>query len=324
VHALPWTPLRWHSGLVQFWRDRAIGRFAAGVCRRVRPDACYAFTQVGFEVLQWARAAGVPSVVECPNGHIRGFRDVYVTESSRLCGSDRYRGHPNRAMVARVEQELVVADRVRVSSDWARRSLVDAGIAAKRVTCLQQPVDLERFTPVPMRRQSGPLRVCFVGMLDLRKGFVYLLRAARLLPGRIALRFVGATGDRCCRALLARERIGLDVEVRPGDPRPALAEAEVFALPTLEDGSPFAVAEAMACARPVITTRSTGAAEWVRHGETGWIVGAACEHELAAALECAIAERPRLPEMGAEARRDAERRAGTRCDEALAAWVIRA
>lgn len=94
-------------------------------------------------------------------------------------------------------------------------------------------------------------------------------------------------------------------------------------MPTLEDGSPFAVAEAMASSRAVITTECTGAAEWVRQGESGWIVKARSDQHLAEALEAAAAARDRLPEMGRLARRDTERRAGPGCDAALIEWLAR-
>jgi glycosyltransferase involved in cell wall biosynthesis len=134
---------------------------------------------------------------------------------------------------------------------------------------------------------------------------------------------VGATGDRCSKQLLATERIGLDVVDAPGDPINALQQSELFVLPTLEDGSPFAVAEAMASGRPVITTSSTGAAEWIRRGETGWVIPARSVEGLAEAMRDAYARRDHLRLMGGEARCDTERRAGPSCDVAVAEWVTR-
>src|SRR5262249_3954593 len=138
------------------------------------------------------------------------------------------------------------------------------------------------------------------------------------------LRVVGATGNRSCRRLFERLRQGLRVEVAPGDPVPALQRAEVFVLPTLEDGSPFAVAEAMASGLPVIVTRSSGAAEWVRDGETGWIVAERSVDGLAAALETALGRRAELREMGLRGRRDTEGRADPQvCATAMGQWLSR-
>jgi glycosyltransferase involved in cell wall biosynthesis len=315
-----WTPLRRRSGVVQHIADWRVGRFAAECLERVKPDLCYGFTQVSLESLRWAQNHGVPSVLESPNGHIRPFRRIYVDEARRWCGT-RYAGHPTPAMVRRVEAEYALASRIRVSSEWARTSLSSSGVSSANIKVLQQPVDLVRFTPRDNAPRAGDaLRVSYVGSLDLRKGFVYLLRAARELPHAVAIELVGGTGDRCCRFLLERERAGLDVTVAPGDPRPAFARADVFVLPTLEDGSPFAVAEAMACGVPVITTTATGAAEWVRPGETGWLAEPASAGPLAAALTVARENRASLRAMGREARADTERRVAG-CDESVREWI---
>jgi glycosyltransferase involved in cell wall biosynthesis len=314
-----WSPLRRRAGAVQELSDRWIGRFAARRLASIAPDLCYAFTQVGLETLRWAAAKGIPSVLESPNGHLRDFRQVYVDETRRWCGG-AYHGHPTARMVARVEREYSVAGAIRVSSEWTRRTLA-ARLPGQTPAVLQQPIDVDRFQCIDRAAPSdGRLQVCFVGSLDLRKGFVYLLRAARRAGGTVRLDLVGGTGDRCCRRLLERERRGVDVRVAPGDPREALARADLFVLPTLEDGSPFAVAEAMSSGLPVITTTSTGAAEWVRPGETGWVVEPASEASLSEALIEALRRAPDLPGMGRQARLDTERRVRG-CDEALSAWV---
>ena len=317
---VPW--LRSFQGAARFRDDVRLGRWAARELARIQPQLCYAFTQVALESLRWARRNGVPSVLESPNGHLDNFRAVYVREHARWCGG-RYRGHPTRAMVERVKEEYELADRIRVSSEWARDSLVARGVPAEKITVLQQPIDLHRFKPTGVQLTGeGPLRLAFVGTLDLRKGFVYLLRAVRRLRGQVTLELVGGTADRCSRRLLAREAAGLDVRVAPGDPLPAYDRAELSVLPTLEDGSPFAVAEAMACALPVVVTDCCGAREWIEPGRSGWIVPAGRDEALADALAEALRRRKDLRGMGRAARDAAERRADPLvCNALVAQWV---
>jgi glycosyltransferase involved in cell wall biosynthesis len=320
-----WTWLRWLTGRGQLAQDRGVGRRAAASLEQIRPSLVYAFTQVALESLVWARRSGALAVLESPNGHIANFDEVLQEESRRWCGS-RHLGHPAPAMVERVVAEYAAADFIRVSSEWSRSTLVSRGVSPSKIVVLQQSVDLGRFAP-PERpaASSGPLRVCFVGALDLRKGFVYLLRAARRLGRAVQIELVGATGSRCCRKLLERESAGLDVVVKPGSPLPALQRAEVFVLPTLEDGSPFAVAEAMASGLPVIVGQDSGASEWIRPGETGWIVPSRDEDALAAALQAACEARPRLGDMGRRAREDTERRADpVACATRVHEWLVSA
>ncbi|HEU4560698.1 MAG TPA: glycosyltransferase family 4 protein [Longimicrobium sp.] len=317
-----YTSLRWRHGALQERHDTALGQWAAGVLEREGPGAVYAFTQVGLESLRWARAAGVPAVLDSPNGHIAAFRAAYLGEARRWCGGV-YHGHPTPDMVRRVEEEYALAGRIRVSSPAARESLVEAGVEGARVAVVPQPLDLGRFVPPPSRARAGPLRVCFVGTLDLRKGFVYLLRAVRALGARVELEMVGSTGDRCSRRLFEHEARGMQVRCAPGDPLPAYHRAEVMVLPSLEDGFGFVAAEAMACGLPVVVTREAGASAWVRHGETGWIVPAAREDALAGALADALARRGELTEMGRLARHEVEARGGPAAFAALREWFWR-
>ena len=78
----------------------------------------------------------------------------------------------------------------------------------------------------------------------------------------------------------------------------------------------------MACGVPVVTTRDNGSAEWIREGQTGWIVPARDAAALAAALQAAIARRPRLADMGAAARADTVVRTDRRTLEDVFAWAM--
>jgi glycosyltransferase involved in cell wall biosynthesis len=263
-------------------------------------------------------------VLDNPNGHIRNFGEVYRRESLRWCAAN-YRGHPTGAMVDRVEQEYSLADRIRVSSNWAKASMVKGGVRAEKIDVFNQPIDLARFAPASARPPEGPLRLCFVGSLDLRKGFVHLLKAIRMLGSReVTLEMVGATGDRYCRRLFERERDGLQVASAPGDPVPAYRRAEIFVMPTLEDGFGFVVAEAMACGLPVVVTDCCGALELIRPEKTGWIVPAGNAQALADTIKHKVMPlRDRLAAMGALARRDVVERVGPNCIKALHDWIYR-
>jgi len=322
--AVRFTPFRWRQGDLQYQNDVGLGQWAAKEIERLRPEICYAFTQVALESLRWARRAGIPAILESPNGHIRYFRSVYERETERWCGQ-KYNGHPSMAMVERVEEEYELADRIRVSSEWSKQSLIDGGVPVHKIIVLQQPVNLHHFQPKPENHhepQTERLRICFVGSLDLRKGFVYLLQAAKAIgTERVELEFVGATGNRCCAQLFARESIGVRQTCQPGNPLPAYHRADLFVLPTLEDGSPFAVAEAMACGLPVIVTDSCGSAEWVRSGLNGWIVPSGRVEPLAAALQEASVRRDELCDMGKLARTDTENRVSEHGFTALNQWI---
>ncbi len=313
---------RWYQGHYQFQCDRRLGSWARQQVEKLQPERCYVFTQVGLEVLKWASSRSVPAVLDNPNGHIRHYREVFVREAGRWFGT-KHLGHPTEAMVERVEEEYELADRIRVSSEWAKDSMVSYGVPAGKIQVVAQPLDLLRFQPNGERSEAdGPLRICYTGNLNLAKGFPYLMRAVKMLgDDQISLEIVGATGNRPTKNLFDKERRGMKLSSAPGDPVPAYRRAEVFVLPSLHDGFGFVVAEAMACGLPVIVTEDCGAAGWVRDGETGWIIPSGRVDALADALNDALRRRAELKEMGRLARAEVEERADPACLNHLREWV---
>ena len=318
-----YTWRRYLHGAGQMEADQCFGRWLAERCG---PGftSLYVFTQIALEALSTLRDRGTAHILDNPNGHIRDFHDAIQREAG-LWLSTPYPGHPTLRMVERVEAEYSQANRIRVASSWAADSMAARGVDRSRIDVVPHAVDLQRFIPASRAdRNDGTLRIVFVGSLSLGKGFQYLLGAVRMLhTRRIAVRIVGATGDPWCRRLFTRLAAGLNVSVEPGDPCAAYRDADVLVLPTLHDGFGFVVAEAMASGVPVITTEKCGAAEWLEHGTTGWVVPAGDASILASAIEEAALLGPRLREMGSAGRSRVETFAGADTRRALVQLVRR-
>jgi glycosyltransferase involved in cell wall biosynthesis len=318
--AVQYTPLRFHPGAQSWLAQGLIGRWAARELDRIRPDLVYLFTQVALEGLHWCQKHGVPSIVDNPNGGIANYRAVCEREWNNWCRGP-FRDHPLPRVVERVVQEYALADRIRVSSAWAAASTAKEVSQSAKIVVVDQPIDLERFHPPPARQSSATFHVVMVGSLDVRKGVLHLLRAARRVRSPLRVTLVGGTGSRQMKLALGRESRGLDVVLAPGDPISAYHSADISILPSLEDGFGFVVAEAMACGLPTIVTDQSGSAEWVREARAGWVIPAGRDVAISDVLDEAFAQRAKLGEMGGRARRYVERRADVRCFDAVEALV---
>ncbi|MBX6765496.1 MAG: glycosyltransferase family 4 protein, partial [Rubrobacteraceae bacterium] len=121
-------------------------------------------------------------------------------------------------------------------------------------------------------RPRDRFNVLFAGQLSQRKGISYLLRAYERIHGSgTFLMLVGQLQDDG-RALRPWSHLFRHI---PHVPRPRLAElfrqADVFVFPTLIEGMPLVVVEAMASGLPVITTPN-GPGDIVRDGVDGFLV----------------------------------------------------
>jgi glycosyltransferase involved in cell wall biosynthesis len=118
----------------------------------------------------------------------------------------------------------------------------------------------------------------FVGRLEPQKGLSYLIEAvAQLIRDWPTLMCI-VVGDGSLRSSLQRQAIQLDVKdkvhflgYRPDVPA-LLPAFDIFVLPSLYEGLPYTILEAMAAGIPVIATDVAGTRDVVRDGETGLLV----------------------------------------------------
>jgi glycosyltransferase involved in cell wall biosynthesis len=152
--------------------------------------------------------------------------------------------------------------------------------------------------------------VSYVGKLVPRKGVDALIEALGLLaqrPGGAPLLAAVGIGE-MRPALEARVReLGLGDRVRfagkvaHDEVAWWIAAGDVFVLPSLSEGLPTVVCEAMACARPVVATAVDGTPEIVEEGETGFLVPPRDPAALAAALGRVLDDPALAARLGARA-----------------------
>jgi colanic acid/amylovoran biosynthesis glycosyltransferase len=157
---------------------------------------------------------------------------------------------------------------------------------------------------------SGTRVVC-VGRLCEQKGQMLLLAAACEMVRRGHDIDLVLAGDGPLRPELERmiAEYGLGSRVRitgwvSGEQvRTLLVGARALILPSFAEGLPVVLMEAMALARPVITTRIAGIPELVRDGQDGWLVPAGDCRALVEAWTALLDSDPaRLMAMGHSAR----------------------
>jgi glycosyltransferase involved in cell wall biosynthesis len=176
---------------------------------------------------------------------------------------------------------------------------------------IRNGIAVERFQQRPdpeLRRElaagSDDLLFLTTARLDLQKGLDVLLHAAGSVGGARFL--VAGTGDEHAR--LEREAAALGLGERllflgHRDDIPALlAATDAFVLPSLFEGTPLALLEAMAAGKPVVTSAIPGTDELVADGETGLLVPAGDADALAAALRRIVADPELRARLGAAAR----------------------
>ncbi len=172
-------------------------------------------------------------------------------------------------------REIEQADFIRVNSRWAKETFVNEGVPASKISVIHPGVDRNHFRPLPPH--EGVFRVLVISTIDVRKGIYYLLKAfteADIPDSELVL--IGGTGDRWSRNMLRdfmnqnpriRQKV---VEVTQVPAEETYGQASVVVHSSLEDGYGLVIPQALACGRPVIATRQSGASELIQDGVHGF------------------------------------------------------
>lgn len=232
--------------------------------------------------------------------------------------SHEHRNPVKRLLYSQLERYLLPHfDQVVTVSDSLRSELENRNIPAEQVSLVPNGVSLEGATPVDgntIRAELGlspdQQVIGTIGRLEPAKGHVYLLGAlSRLLPAWPRLHCIVVGEGRLFPELndfVLSHGLGEHVQFTGfrNDVMRLLEALDVFVLPSITEGIPYALLEACASARPIVASRVGGVPEVISDGRSGCLVQAGDVEGLAAAIDGLLRNRQQAEQMGLQARQD--------------------
>ena len=219
----------------------------------------------------------------------------------RACLNWRLTGKPRHLNIGAFwREECKLADRIVVNSEWSREGLVRGGVPSEKISVIPLAYEPEvgsgRLTEPRLQRKypdrftsERPMRVLFLGLINLRKGVARLLEAARILRNEpVEFWMVGPVEIANASIIEDAGRVKWFGPVTRKQAAEFYRNADVFILPTLSDGFAITQLEAQAHGLPIIASKFCG--KVVENGVNGIILeepSAAC---IAHAVRDCIAE----------------------------------
>jgi glycosyltransferase involved in cell wall biosynthesis len=262
--------------------------------RRARPAVFHAHLSSamgGKYALLAARIAGVPIVLATVHLYVN------VGPGRRLSLSHRVA----TACVARyiaVSHSIAQSLRRRFGVPAAKLQVIHNGIPRRPMR--RPPRDLR----AALGAAPGQPIVLSVGRLDRQKGQRFLLEAAALYPGPLYV-FAGDGPEHHELQGRARE-LGVQDRVRflgfRTDVADLISVCDLFALPSLYEGLPLALLEALAGGKPVVASAIGGVEEVITHADTGLLVPSGDSRALADAIRTVLTDAALTRRMGKRGR----------------------
>jgi glycosyltransferase involved in cell wall biosynthesis len=177
-------------------------------------------------------------------------------------------------------------DKIVSISEHVRQQLLNAGIPDHKITHIDNGININSYKnnddPILVRNKynipDNVKVICSVGRLSKEKGHHILLDAAKRVLDRFPNTYFIFAGEGLLLSHLKSyaKRIGIDQKVHfPGFVKqiPKLLSAiDIFVLPSLTEGMPMALLEAMAAKKPVVSTNVGSIPQLISHDKTGLLV----------------------------------------------------
>ncbi|HET8565960.1 MAG TPA: glycosyltransferase [Solirubrobacterales bacterium] len=267
--------------------------------RRARPDVFHAHMSSPMAA-KWGLTGAVLAGVRAVVGTVHVVSQYVPDRSTRL---------QLRLLAGRVDRYIAV------SRGIAAELVEGYGWPAARIEVVHNGVEVERFggkAPPGLREELGagdrPL-VFTSARLSEQKGLPVLLEAASEVPEAVFA--LAGEGPERARLEGLAERLGVAERVRflgrREDVPELLAACDVFALPSLYEGTSLAVLEAMAARRAVVSSAIAGTEELIEDGRSGLLVPAGDAGALAGALRRLLGDSGLREQLAEHARQRVER-----------------
>jgi glycosyltransferase involved in cell wall biosynthesis len=226
----------------------------------------------GLHTCQYANKKGLITIVEVVNSHVEYQEDLLKEEYQRL----NIPWHPfHKAEKNRRLKEYQQADYILLPSEFVKRSFLDKGFPEEKLIKVPYGLDsLNLINLEKLKKKDSVFTVLFVGSISIRKGVRYLINAFQKLDTPNKKLLIVGPRDRYSGI----DDLQLTVDIiftgilKGKELENAYLSADVFCLPTIEDGFGLVLGEALSHGLPIITTTNSGGDDLINDGEEGFIV----------------------------------------------------
>ncbi|CAO6124602.1 RfaG Glycosyltransferase [Candidatus Pelagibacterales bacterium] len=254
----------------QFFLSEIFDKFAE---KRLKEcDIFIGWSSFSERTLLKAKNFGAKTVIERGSTHILFQNNILKLEYEKNNIKNGVLPHPR--IIEKELREYDSADFIMVPSTFAKRTFIDQKIEQNKILNIPYGVDLHEF--YPQKKIDSKFRIIFCGSVSIRKGSHYLIRAFQELNLKNAeLWFVGDIQS-CIKSILNVILFNPDIKFFKPVPQKKLRwfynQSNVFVLPSLEEGMPTVLLQAMACSLPIICSKNSGGGDLISSREGGFVL----------------------------------------------------
>ena len=264
---LPAKFSRWLAHMSKKEQDRACREYVRDC------DIFLFYNGSGLSSSRYGKRYDVISIVEVVNSHVE-FQEEILRKEYELLDLP-WEPFPEDEKNRRLT-EYREANYILLPSEFVKRSFIEKGFPENKL--LKVPYGFNKSAGVKLvnklESQYHPFTVLYVGSISVRKGIRYLIEAFNMTDNQNKkLVLVGPnTNDGSLNGLHISSDIVFTGPLKGEALENVYKSADVFCLPSIEEGLALVLGEAISYGLPIIATCNTGADDIMVDGKEGFIV----------------------------------------------------
>lgn len=277
--------------------------FLASILMR-KSDIVHVWSSFGLYSMKKAKKNGSIVFVEksCPHPIFQNKlldEEALYLEIERKTYSDSF--------TKRAIKEFELADKIVVCSNYTLNTFLAEGISVDKLFNVALDANFVPKRTYNRNHNKKELVIGMVGGSIIRKGFIYLLQAWKLLETSNKKLLLKASKN----DLMQVEKIWSLIEGDDtieiigylDDMEDFYERCDLFVLPSIDEGFGMVVFEALGCSLPVIITKNVGAGDFITDSKEGFIIEIRNVEQIKEKIELLDEDRNLLKSMSLEAKK---------------------
>ena len=198
-------------------------------------------------------------------------------------------------------KEYKLSDYIVVPSEFVKKTFIDQGISEDKLICIPFGLNINQFKR--KKRIDRKFKVIFVGGITIRKGIDYLINAIISLHKKIDIElWLVGTIDNLYKKKNYPKYIKLFGHINKNELPWYYSQSDIFCHPSLEEGLPSTILEAMSIGLPIICTENSGGGDFV-NSKNGFVVKAKSPKSIEQKILQLYHDRNLMTQMGIAAKK---------------------
>ena len=246
-------------------QDQACSRFLS------KANAFLFYNGSGLDTLNKAKKKGIITIVEVVNSHV-DYQETILRNEYQELGLKWQPFHKKEKKRRMLEYER--ADYILLPSEFVKKSFLLHGFPKEKLLKVPYGFNQLSLNSNKNKHAQKAFTVLYVGSISVRKGLCDLIEAFKKMP--IKDKKLVITGP--MTSPTGFESISLSPDIiftgvlKGKDLHTVYASADVFCLPSVEEGFGLVLGEALSFGLPIIATENSGASDIFTNGQEGFIV----------------------------------------------------